>query len=66
MKALLEVTGFETQEELFSMTKKQYRSCAMKFHPDRHGDASPEDQNTTKLIFQILNDIYSNSPNEGV
>ena len=66
MKALLEVTGFETQEELFSMTKKQYRSCAMKFHPDRHGDDSPEDQNTTKLIFQILNDIYSNSPNEGV
>ncbi len=66
MKALLEVTGFETQEQLFSMNKKQYRTVAKKFHTGQYDEKEELKHKFEQNVFRIVSEIYSNSPNEGV
>lgn len=64
--AILEVTGLDSADTLFNLNKKQYRTLATKFHPDKWQQESKEIQDFASMIFQIISNIYSNSPNEGV
>ena len=66
MAAILEVTGFSSPDELFSMNKKQYRSLAKQFHTGAYDVQHEKDHKFEKEVFAIVSEIYSNSPNEGV
>lgn len=63
---ILEVTGLDNADSLFSLNKVQYRTLAKKFHPDKWQSESKEKQEFASMVFQIISNLYSNSPNEGV
>ena len=66
IETMLEITGIENPSTLFALNKKQYRTYAFNFHPDRNGGKTEIEQKKAELVFQILNALYSDSPNEGV
>ena len=66
MQAILDVTGFNSLDELFSMNKKQYRTLAKKFHTGQYDEAQEKEHQFEKHVFDIISEIYANSPNEGV
>ena len=66
MKAILDVTGIESPEQLFSMNKKQYRTLAKQFHTGQYKEEQEKEHQFEKQVFNIISEIYSNSPNEGV
>lgn len=70
MKAILDVTGIESPEQLFTINKKQYRTISKNFHPNhmslQERDSNPERAKFEEEVFRIISNIYSNSPNEGV
>ena len=66
MKAILDVTGFTSLDELMNMGKKQYRTAIKPFHTGHYKEEDEVNHQFEKNVFNILSTIYSNSPNEGV
>ena len=54
---LLDMTGFKTKDDLFSMSKDEYRHLTKKFHPDLNAD-NPN-QKEYEIVFKIISNINS-------
>ena len=63
---LLKLTGVESADKLFSINKREYYSLAAKFLPDKYTKQPEQEQKYANLMFQIISNIYRNSPNDGV
>ena len=66
MDAILDITGFSSPDELFAMNKKQYRTLVKQFHTGQYKEEEEKEHQFEKDVFNIISQIYSNSPNEGV